>query len=459
MLKKSLIWILSLFLLLSLFYFSPFSYAEKPKRKITPVRKVEKDKLNLPAWKNIENYKIADVIFNKTTQEQFNIKYPFIKDFEDLDQGIRVYTYKPSKNTDFSSVKFGFEDNILTWVDIIPGLNIAITEVIEEFGTPLGINTKASKYLDYYDYGDLTISLSKDKGNIYTFTLSKPLKRVDNNADMLKIKIPALKELVLGKMDKFIPGQTKLSAVKNLYPAFKQLNSGMKVFNENNENDTSAIFRINAGLTGSEFKRIELIFNNDVLNWIDLVPKKLTITTALTIFGKKYQIDNSNSNIDFYNFKNIVLTVSKRDKIVLNIGLLGSINSNLREALVSWDDLNTKSINNIKLDVTTEKDLDKLFPGLVAQKQSEANIDIFKVTEGISSKGYQTIFFVFKNKKLTSVDFIPDMELSISDVIKKYGSNYELDTKSDKDLDFYTFNKVIVSVLKDSKVVNSLGLF
>ena len=378
---------------------------------------------------------------------------------------VLLFTLTNQKNkTNFLSIKFGFEDNILSWIDYIPASTVKLEDVINTFGTPLSINTKVSKYLDYYDYGDIVISLTKDDSTIYALTQYGKMSNISNSAK--GINLPALKDLSTGKLDKLIPGQTQKSMLKTLYPGLKETNlmfgenqTDPSGNNENIETDGPYVYHITKDLDHSEFKRIELVFNSNVLNWIDIVPKKLSLAQALETFGNKYQLDQSNPNVDFYNYKNIVLTVSKKSKIILNIGILGSVNAGLREVLVPWTELNSKKIKNIDIGSTTETQFNKNFTALIAQKQTEGNMDIFKVVDGISSRGYSSIYFVFKGKKLTSVDFIIKSDINVSEVIKAYGEDYEIDTKSDTELAFYTFKNVIVSVLKDSKIVNSIGLF
>jgi len=425
-----------------------------------------KGQLTIPGWQKLEDFRFSGLAIEKTSSKDFNKTYPFINNYEDTEDDIRIYTYKPEKESNFFSVKFGFEDSQLSWIDFVPKSDITLEEVIENYGTPLAINTKVSKYLDYYDYGNFVISLTKDRGNVYTITQYDNKNESNNNAKNLKLKLPPWEELIQGKVDKLIPGQTNEAELTKIYSGIKKLSNSNQgntkvpfLDVDNFEGTANSTYCIDKGLGDTDYKRVELIFSNNVLNWVDLIPKKLTLEEALKTYTEKYKLDDSNQNVDFYNFKNLILAVSKKNGIVLNIGVLGSVNSKLRDVLLSWEELNSKDIKSIKIDTTTENQLFKAYPGLIAQKQAEANVDILKVSEGISSMGYQVIFFVFQNKKLTSVDFIPLNEIQVSDVIEAYGKKYELDNKSDKTLDFYTFNNVIVSVFKDSKIVNSIGLF
>lgn len=441
--------------------------AAKPSTKAAkPSTQPAKPVVTLTTWKNLKDFVFPKLMFHKTTDKVFNTTYPFIKNFEDADQSIRIYTYHPGKTSGYVSIKFGFEDNILSWIDYDPVQNVKLTDVIEVYGTPLSINTRVSKYLDYYDYGEIVIALTKDTDQVFTFTQYGKENVSSNNAKVVNLKLPSWQNLSNGRVDKLVPGQTTKSSLKSLYPALKEVSlpTQASVKNaldnfENNENFSPAIYHISEGLENTDFKRVELFFNDNVLSWVDLVPKKLTLAQAVTIFGNNYKVDSKKENVDFYNFKNVILTVSKKSKIVLNIGLLGSINSSIRDALVSMEDLNSKPIKNIKVGSTTLNDFNKHFPGLVASRQKEANTLLVKVSEGVSSKGYASVLFVFHNNKLTSVDFVPKMEIQIANIIKYYGNKYELDNKSDQYLEFYTFDNVIVSVYKDSKIVNSIGIF
>lgn len=422
-------------------------------------------KIFLPEWQQIADYTFPNLVFDKTTQQEFNKFYPYIKNFDDADENIRIFTYKPGQKSYFSSIKFGFEDEMLSWIDYSPTTKIKINDIIDVFGTPLAINTAVSKYLDYYDYGDFAVSITKDNGDVYAFTQHGTEGNFSNDAKEINIKLPKWKDLTSGKVDKLFPGLTKKSDLKVLLPKIKESSLVSQYYpkdfwtagDELNDN-LPTVYLIKKGLENSDYKSVELVFKNKILSWIDMVPKKLSLDQALKAYGNKYKIDNS-TNVDFYNFKNIVLTVSKKTRTVLNIGVLGSVNAPLRNILPPIKNLDTQGIKDLKIDITTKTQFNNLLPNLVAKRQAEANIDTYKVTEGISSTDYDTVYFVFKKNKLTSVDVVPKKQLKISDIIKAYGKKYEVDNKSDKDLEYYTFKNVIVSVSKDTKIVNSMGLF
>jgi hypothetical protein len=436
---------------------------KKPVVKSKTETNKEHSLLNLPSWEELNNYQLSGLTFNKTTISEFNNKYPFIKLYEDPDETIRIYNYQPGKESYYSSIKLGFEEEKLSWIDYLPANKITIDQIIEVFGTPLAINSKVSKYLDYYDYGNLIISCDKKKGNIYTLTQYGKENVISNNAKDLGFSLPALLELKTGKVDKLIPGITDKASLKKIYPDLKPTSLSSQYYPDYVSEKPSGsylpdIYYINRGLDDTYYKKVELVFQNDILSWIDIVPQKLMLVDALKIFGDEYKLDKSSPNINFYQYKNIILTVSPKTRSVLNIGLLGSVNSKLREILPPWQKLNREGIEGLKVDSTTEADFKKLLPGLVAQKQTNGNIDIYKVEEGLSSTNYEVIYFVFKNKKLNSVDVIPQKDLNISDVIKAYGNKYERDDKSSKDHIYYTFENVIVSFYKHNRVVSSIGL-
>lgn len=422
-------------------------------------------KIALPDWHKIVDFKFSNLVFDKTREQEFNKLYPFIKDFEDSEENIRIYTYRPEATTSYSSVKIGFEDGVLSWIDYCPSRFININDIIDIFGTPLAINNNVSKYLDYYDYGRFSISVSKDKGNVYVFTQHGNEDNNYNDAKDINIKLPAWKDLAAGKVDKLVPGATKKSSLKVLYPKLKESSLGTQYYpkdywvdEEEVENTLPSIYLINKGLESTEYKSVELVFKKKILSWIDLVPKKLSLDQALKAFGSSYKID-STANVDFYNFKNLVLTVAKSNKSILNIGVLGSVNSQLRTSLPSLKNLNAQGFKGLKIDTTTKIQFNKTFPSLISQIQREGNIETYKISEGISSTDYDTIYFVFKKNILSSIDFVPRKQIKIGDIVKFYGKKYDLDNKSDKQLDYYTFAKVIVSVSKESKIVNSIGYF
>lgn len=427
----------------------------QPAKTNSPV-KTSITKFKLPGWQSIQEYDFPKLSFDKTTIEEFTKLYPNINNYEDANDNIRVYSYKLDNTSPFLSVKFGFEDNKLSWIDYFPSGKVNLTQVMDAWGAPLTNNTSISKYLNYYIFEDIIVTASKQSSDIYTFTQSGKIDIVSNNAKKINLKIPPLKDLITGRFDKLTPGISKNSNLKNLYTNIieSETNYGKK---DNDDADYN-VYLINQGLENTDYKSIELIFKNNLLSWINIIPKKLTLDQAIKVFNARYKVDKSNDKLNFYNYDKIILTVSKKSNIILNIGIVGWVNSKLRQVLPCWEQLDKASINELKIDSTKEEDFRRTFHDLLAEKQKDSDSTIYKVIEGISTTCYESIYIVFKNKKLNSIDLTLSKPIKISEVIKVYGDKYDLDDKSDKDLEYYTFNNVIVSVFKKTKIVNSIGL-
>jgi hypothetical protein len=466
--KSVLIKCITLFLTVAVFQLAgmaaPRDSATKPATNSARTGTAKTSGIRLPDWQNINNYRFPKLLFSKTTQKEFSKIYPDINLYEDPDQSIRIYTYKTPADRRYNSVKFGFEDEKLSWIDYLPKVDININQIIDVFGTPLAVNSKASKYLDYYDYGTFLVSADKETREVYTFTQNGAENIASNDAKKIGLKLPGLKELETGKIDKLVPGLTTQKAFLSYYPSTKETRLASQFYPDVSQFDSSddylpVIYYVNQGLQDTNYKNIEIVFKKDILSWVNFVPQKLSVQDALNLYGKDYKLDKTNPNVTFYYYKNLILTASTKTNMVLNIGVLGSVNTQLRNLLPAWENLNKEGIKGLKVDSTTEADFKKLLGGLLAQKQTEGNIDIYKVIEGLSFTDYETIYFVFKNKKLTSVDLVPSKPIRTGDIIKAYGKNYDFDKTSNDELNYYTFDNVIVSTYKDSKIVNSIGLF
>jgi len=269
------------------------------------------------------------------------------------------------------------------------------------------------------------------------------------------MKLPPISNLSTGNFDKLTPGVTKNINLKNLYPGIKESDTE---YGRNNNDIQYNVYLINKGLENSDYKSIEVVFKNNLLNWINIIPRKLPLNQALKFYKTKYTVDKSNKMVDFYNFNKFIITVSKKSNIILNIGIVGWVNSKLRQALPAWELLDKTNIKELQIDSTTEDNFRKTFHDLLAEKQKDGDSTIYKVIEGISTSGYESVYIVFKNKKLNSIDLTLSNPLKIFDMIKVYGDKYDFDNSSDRDLEYYTFKNVIVSVFKKTKLVNSIGL-
>lgn len=437
------------------------------KKPLEHAAQTSASKINLPAWQKLINYSFPKLTLNKTTESEFNKLYPFIDQKEEAGDHIEVYSYDLDGKQGYSSLKFGFDNKILSWIDYFPSQQIKISNLLGVYGTPMSINSGISKLLNYYNFDDLSVSASKSNSNVYSITQSIDEKIFSSNAKDIKLRLPVWKSLTAGSIDKMVPGVTTKKELAKLYPKIKEFdlhqdkfaNASLDIIsNIDADTPNSSIFVIDHGLEDTNYKKVELVFKNDMLHWINLIPRKLTVDEAIKAFGNKYKLDNKSPGLDFYIFNNIVLTTLKKSPIVLNIGVLANVNSRLKNSLPAWTELNKRGVEGLVIDSTTENSFNTQFPNTIAIKQKQGNNVIYVISEGLLSTDYECVDLIFKDKKLVNIDLNPRPNLTISDIIKKFGNKFELDDKSDSKETFYTFDNVIVSVNKKTKLVNTIGI-
>ena len=406
----------------------------------------------IPKWTKLHSFQPPRLIFDRTTPADLKVAYRVIKNYTDLDEVTRIYSYRFNKPGDYLSIRFAFENNVLKWIEYIPSTRINIAEFKQVFGNPLNINREDSKYLDYYNYNNFSVYVSKENGTIFNFTQRKPVKTLYNDLGNLSLTVPSLSELIDGKVFGVVPSHTTEKIFNAKYKNIAQTGTMRPV-------QSTSYYAINKGLEKTPYTLIEFVFKNGVLTWVDFEPRNLTYQSALQVFGKPVNREEYDNDVDFLNYHNLVLTLEKKTNKISNIGLFSAANTALVKGLPLWKFLKTSGVKGLVIDKTTKSDFLKIFPKLEYEKESQGNlVEIFKVSDGLMYSDYSMVYFVFSNNILSSVELYVSKPLKISTVTSVYGNQASKDAETDKEFSFYTYDNLIITVDKKTQNVISIGL-
>ena len=274
---------------------------------------------NILDYQDIFGFRLKALGFGKTTIEEFSQltkSHPQkkVKDYE-------IFITTAPKEAIYNRVRVGFKNNKLDWIEYTLTQEINMTKFIELYGKPKDINTSYSQTLDYYDYGFFNISTDKKHKwakNITLFSLPIPNITLENTLN-LGNKIPAWQYLNKVNFLNLKPGYTLETDFNGQYPDLKPYQS------EDTLKSTYTLER-ELGKAKSQYKNVILIFNNGLLNWISLTPQDLPLDKAIKVYGADYKVEKLNTKYDFYDFSTFSLVVDKKQKKVVNIGIINSKN-------------------------------------------------------------------------------------------------------------------------------------
>lgn len=272
----------------------------------------------LPELKKLKFYAPEKLEFQQTSVDSFE---KLIQKFSESDKevysdGNTIINLKPQSADVFSSIRVGFKNNLLDWIEFNLANNINISRFVGVYGNPTDINTASSKDLDYYNYEFYNVSA--DKNNKYaksiTFFNKSPYtgtSGISNNAEIPVSRKRKFYEQFLN----IEPGVTTESEFSKEYPDL--------IPYEEDNSVTNSIYVLTDELGDARYyyDKAVLKFESGLLTWINLIPKNLPLADCLKTINIKYKKDNVDANFELYDFSDFILIVDKKTKMVKSIGV------------------------------------------------------------------------------------------------------------------------------------------
>ncbi|MDD3593315.1 MAG: hypothetical protein PHX18_01675 [Candidatus Gastranaerophilales bacterium] len=267
----------------------------------------------LPEAYDLNRFQLEKIKFQNTTIAQFQQiapKYP-TPEYE----GIYAIFKEKDLDTTYKSVRIGFKDNYLDWIEFDFAVPQTYSKFIKTYGKPLSVNTEYSKKYNYHDYNFYNIVTDKNNVSVFSITL---YGTSDYNSSIGAVinKLPDYKSFNF--INEFIPGKYLENDFKASYSKFQPTNASVKT--DKTEYKIPPEYMVAHPL----YKSASLVFHNGILNFINLEPKNLSITELKTIYGNGKLVRSSNPNIVFFEYPNFVATLNQKSTMITNIGIIGA---------------------------------------------------------------------------------------------------------------------------------------
>lgn len=104
---------------------------------------------------------------------------------------------------------------------------------------------------------------------------------------------------------------------------FLRKNPDLVAYDEDGDPDTNSIYVLQNELkeSGYYYDKAILNFENGLLEWVNLIPKNLSIMQFLKTTKNSYKIEDVDAAHQMYDFTSFILIVDKKTKLVQSIGV------------------------------------------------------------------------------------------------------------------------------------------
>lgn len=273
---------------------------------------------NVLDWQNIKEYKTELIKLGETTTSDF---INLVKSKPDQKIGdVSIFNTHPSDNSTYKKIRVGFKKDKLDWIEFTLNKDVEMSKFTDIYGKPQHINKAYSDVLDYYDYSFFNISTDKQHTYAQNITIFEKPKFMQNQEKVVDLGnlIPEWKNLNTVNFLGLKPGYSIEANFNSSYPEILINNSG--------KGGTSSVYILDKelGKAKSQYKKVELVYNNGLLSWISLIPKGVSLNQIIKVWGSKYTLEPINTIYDLYDFSSVMAVVDKRNKMVVKLGIVSA---------------------------------------------------------------------------------------------------------------------------------------
>lgn len=257
-------------------------------------------------WKNIYSFDFGSLKFEKTSISETIKKCP---NFVPINTQDNYYLISSNPQKDFSSIRIGFNaSSKLEWIEFLFKKTKTLDEFLSIYGEPINIDTTYDTNFDYYEFENFKLCTDKNEKQVYSMIFYKK-PEIPENIKNLHELLPTLNNLNISP--KLKPGVTLETEFTNTFPNIV----ADKVHGE------IRVYTLHENLA-KYYKKVELIFSNGILSFINLIPKDMQLASITKIYGQPKAIEQS-SNIKFYEYANFIVTLDRKNNII-SIGIFDS---------------------------------------------------------------------------------------------------------------------------------------
>lgn len=261
---------------------------------------------------------------------------------------------------------------------------------------------------------------------------------------------------------KEIPSYTteKLHLQKTTLKEFNKLASEVQPYKLANE---IQIFTLKPETIG-EFKEVNVGFRSQTLDWLEFIfDKQIELNEFVNIYGLPNYIEKQYSEtLDYYNYDSFSLAVDKNHNYVMSVSIFSTSldKSNLQDK-VSMDS-RTRFFDifpKLRPGVTTEREFAQNYPDLLPYMEEEFDLNsLYTLTDELKGAMslYHSAVLRFENGLLTWINLTP-ADQDLETMLKELNSRYNIE-KISATHDFYIFDNFILTVDREQKTVNNIGI-
>ena len=268
----------------------------------------------LPEPLDFDTFTFEKIKFGQTSVNEFAYLAPTFEKPE-IQGKYTIYT-ETDLNNNYKSLRAGFKDNFLDWVELEFAVPQSMNKIKQNYGNSKVINKEHSTKFNYHDYGFFNIVTDKNNVSAFGITL---YGESDFNSYIAQVvaNLPDYKSFNFIK--EFIPGRLMENDFIQKYKGFSPVVSA--------EDKAQKTYVIPAKYfkNNQNYLAAQLVFSNGVLAFVNLKPKNLFIVDVKNIYGVGVNVPTKKENIEFLEYPNFVVTYDKTTNKVLNIGIIGAM--------------------------------------------------------------------------------------------------------------------------------------
>jgi len=276
-----------------------------------------------------------------------------------------------------------------------------------------------------------------------------------SNGCVFPDKLPDLKEITQYSLSKLEFRKTTFDEFKSVCPKVQPYDLG----------DGVQIFTVEPAIP-NKFGEINVGFRNKTLDWVEFVlDKQVEVNEFIAMYGLPKNIDTKYSeSLDYYNYSGFSIAVDKKTLYASSVSVFAEDESALKDDLKNKRQEAGKDrffdvFPGLRPGITTEREFAGKYPELLPYMEGEYDLNsVYTLVEELENAAsyYQQAVLRFENGLLSWVYLVPEPE-EAEKIIGRIKETPAIEKLSERS-DFYIYENFVLTVDRETKRVNSIGL-
>ncbi len=276
-----------------------------------------------------------------------------------------------------------------------------------------------------------------------------------SNGCVFPDKLPDWKDLNQYTLEKFKFQQTSVNEFKSMCPEIEPYDFGNDII----------IFTVEPQ-TIDKFSEINVGFRHKTFDWIEFILDKQVEANEFTaLYGPPEYIDTKYSEtLDYYNYDSFSIAVDKKNLFARSISIFAPSESTVKNKFENKWEENGKQrffevFPDLKPGITPERQFSGKYPELLPYMEGEFDLNlVYTLVEelGGAAHYYQRAVLRFENGLLVWIYLIPEAE-EAGKIVNRIEETPKIEKLDDR-FDFYIYDNFVLTVDRETKRVNNIGL-